>query len=56
MARPRVTVVGLGPGGPDLVTAGTLARIDEVAVRFVRTTRHPSVAVVGDAISFDEVY
>ncbi len=28
--RPRVVVVGLGPGGPDLLTAGTLAAIDAV--------------------------
>jgi tetrapyrrole methylase family protein/MazG family protein len=54
----RVTVVGLGPGGPDLVTAGTRAEIERVPVRFVRTTRHPSASVVIDAgaSSFDERY
>lgn len=52
----RVTVVGLGPGGPDLVTAGTLDTIDAIAHRFVRTTRHPAAVVVGDAISFDAIY
>ena len=52
----RVTVVGLGPGGPDLVTAGTLAELDRVPVRFLRTTRHPSASVVVDARSFDDVY
>ena len=53
---PRVVVVGLGPGGPDLVTAGVTAAIDRSAVRFLRTTRHPSVPVVGQAASFDELY
>jgi tetrapyrrole methylase family protein/MazG family protein len=52
---PRVTVVGLGPGGPDLVTAGTLDELRRVPVRFVRTTRHPSASVV-EGGSFDEIY
>jgi len=52
----RVTVVGLGPGGPDLVTAGTLTELDRVPVRFVRTTHHPSASVVADARSFDALY
>ena len=52
----RVTVVGLGPGGPDLVTAGTLAQLERVPVRFLRTTRHPSASVVADARSFDDLY
>jgi tetrapyrrole methylase family protein/MazG family protein len=52
----RVTVVGLGPAGPDLVTAATSAAISSVAVRFVRTTRHPAAALVEPAESFDDVY
>ncbi len=52
----RVTVVGLGPGGPDLVTAGTLAAIDAVPVRFLRTSRHPAASVVAGAASFDRLY
>src|SRR5581483_2200510 len=52
----RVVVVGLGPAGPDLVTPATLAAIERVTVRFVRTRRHPSVSVVGAASSFDDVY
>jgi tetrapyrrole methylase family protein/MazG family protein len=52
----RVVVVGLGPGGPDLVTAGTLAAIEAHPHRFVRTLRHPAAAVVGAATSFDDVY
>lgn len=53
---PRVVVVGLGPAGPDLVTTGTLEAIENAAVRFIRTRRHPSAGVVGDATSFDEIY
>ena len=52
----RIVVVGLGPAGPDLVTAGTRDAIDAVDVRFVRTTRHPAVEVVGEATSFDDLY
>ena len=52
----RVTVVGLGPGGPDLVTAGTLAAIDAAPVRFLRTSRHPAAVVVPGARTFDDLY
>ena len=52
----RVIIVGLGPAGPELVTAATSAAIARVGVRFVRTTRHPAAAVVEPAESFDEVY
>ncbi|MDQ1375006.1 MAG: tetrapyrrole methylase family protein / MazG family protein, partial [Actinomycetota bacterium] len=52
----RVVVVGLGPGDADLMTAGTLAAIAAVPMRFVRTSRHPAVAAVPDAASFDSVY
>jgi tetrapyrrole methylase family protein / MazG family protein len=53
---PRVVVVGLGPAGPDLVTAATLHAIERVSHRFVRTLRHPSAEVVPDAVSFDHLY
>jgi tetrapyrrole methylase family protein/MazG family protein len=52
----RVVVVGLGPGGPDLVTTGTLAAIDSHQHRFLRTTRHPAAEVVAGATTFDAVY
>jgi tetrapyrrole methylase family protein/MazG family protein len=51
-----VVAVGLGPGGPDLVTTGAMAAIERVPVRFLRTTRHPAAVVVTDATSFDSVY
>jgi tetrapyrrole methylase family protein / MazG family protein len=56
MTKPTVVVVGLGPGGPDLVTAGTLAELDAVPHRFLRTARHPSASVVADATTLDHHY
>ena len=55
-ARPSITVVGLGPGEPGLVTAATRDAIEASAVRFVRTRRHPSAGLVGEAASFDHHY
>ena len=52
----RVTIVGLGPGGPQYVTQQTLEAISNHSHRFVRTTRHPSASLVGPATSFDDVY
>lgn len=52
----RIVVVGLGPAGPDLITAGTQAEIDRIPVRFVRTTRHPASSAVSNATSFDHLY
>jgi tetrapyrrole methylase family protein/MazG family protein len=53
---PRVTVVGLGPAGPELVTASTAAAIARVHVRFLRTTRHPAASMAEPAESFDALY
>jgi tetrapyrrole methylase family protein / MazG family protein len=54
--RPTITVVGLGPGDERFVTTQTLEAIAAAPVRFVRTSRHPSASLVGDATSFDDVY
>ena len=56
MNLPTVTVVGLGPGGAGHVTAETLAAIERVPHRFLRTSRHPSADLVAGATSFDDVY
>jgi tetrapyrrole methylase family protein / MazG family protein len=56
MTPPRVTVVGLGPGDERWVTSQVRDAIAAATVRFVRTARHPSAAVVAHATSFDEVY
>lgn len=49
-------VVGLGPAGPDLVTAAVLEAIERIPVRFLRTSRHPCASVVGPATSCDDLY
>jgi tetrapyrrole methylase family protein/MazG family protein len=54
----RLTVVGLGPAGPELVNAATTAAIAAVAPerRWLRTTRHPAAAAAGTDRSFDDAY
>jgi tetrapyrrole methylase family protein/MazG family protein len=49
-------VVGLGPGDPGLISAAAHDALAEIEPRFVRTTRHPSAALAGPAVSFDPVY
>ncbi|MGH9085956.1 MAG: SAM-dependent methyltransferase, partial [Acidimicrobiales bacterium] len=53
---PKVTVVGLGPAGPDLLTTGTVEAIGRASTRFLRTRRHPAAAAVPEAADFDHVY
>lgn len=55
-SRSRIVVCGLGPATEDLVTAATTAAIDRISHRYLRTRRHPSAKVVGDAATFDDVY
>jgi tetrapyrrole methylase family protein/MazG family protein len=52
----RVVVVGLGPGDPRLVSAAATEAIAACAVRFVRTSHHPSAGLVEPATSFDALY
>lgn len=52
----RIVVVGLGPAGPDLLTAETAAAIARIPVRFLRTSRHLAASAVPDAIAFDDLY
>jgi tetrapyrrole methylase family protein/MazG family protein len=49
-------VAGLGPAGPDLLTAGTLTAIASVSRQLLRTRRHPAAVAVPDATDFDAVY
>jgi tetrapyrrole methylase family protein / MazG family protein len=53
---PRVVVCGLGPASADLVTTATRAAIERIPQRFLRTSRHPSADVVGEATTFDPLY
>jgi tetrapyrrole methylase family protein/MazG family protein len=54
--RPRIVVVGLGPGGHDHVTVETRQAIDRVTHRYLRTAVHPSADLVPDAVTFDALY
>jgi tetrapyrrole methylase family protein/MazG family protein len=49
-------VVGLGPAGPELLTAATVDALDAVPHRYLRTSRHPAAAAVVGAVSFDALY
>lgn len=55
-----LSVVGLGPAGPELVSTAVLAVLDEADQVFLRTARHPAASVVTarrpDAASFDGRY
>ena len=55
-ALPRIVVVGLGPGGPEYVTEQTKTAIQRAKHRFLRTSVHPSAALVTDAATFDHFY
>lgn len=54
--KPRIVVVGLGPGGIDHVTEQTQNTLRRIPHRFLRTSVHPSASLVDDATSFDNVY
>jgi tetrapyrrole methylase family protein / MazG family protein len=54
--RPRIVVCGLGPAGPDLVTAATHDAVGRIPQRFLRTARHPAAGVVGEVPTFDHLY
>lgn len=53
---PRVVVAGLGPAGPDLLTAATREALERIPTRWLRTARHPAAATVPGAATFDELY
>ncbi len=54
--RPRIVVVGLGPGGHDHVTVETREAIARAEHRYLRTAIHPSADLVADASTFDDLY
>ncbi|MBW3612803.1 MAG: hypothetical protein KY392_02955, partial [Chloroflexi bacterium] len=56
LSMASVTVVGLGPAGPELLTTATTAAVAATPVRFLRTRRHPAASAVPAAESFDEEY
>ena len=55
----HIAVVGLGPGGPGLITADTIERLTRAHAAgrlWLRTSRHPAASVVAGAPTFDHVY
>jgi tetrapyrrole methylase family protein/MazG family protein len=54
--RPRIVVVGLGPGSHDHVTVETRQAIANAQHRYLRTAIHPSADLVSDATTFDRLY
>jgi len=56
VTRPRVVIAGIGPAGPELVTGEVSAAIGRIKHRYLRTARHPSAAVVPNAIACDDLY
>ena len=52
----RIVVVGLGPGGVDHVTTETLAAIERIKHRHLRTSIHPSAHLVPNAVTHDDLY
>ena len=56
MGRPTITIVGLGPGGPDLLTAATLDVLASGRPQFLRTARHPAASAAATAVTFDHHY
>ncbi|MBA2752395.1 MAG: nucleotide pyrophosphohydrolase [Actinobacteria bacterium] len=54
--RPLVTVAGLGPAGPDLITAGTGSAIEAIPHQVLRTRRHPAASALPEAADCDALY
>jgi tetrapyrrole methylase family protein/MazG family protein len=49
-------VVGLGPAGPELLTASARAAIEGAGACYLRTGRHPAAAAFGALPTFDHHY
>ncbi len=54
--RPRVTVVGLGPAGDELLGPGVAETMAGARRAYLRTARHPAASAFGWAGSFDHLY
>ncbi len=56
---PQITIVGLGPGDPDLITRRAWTLLSTASEVWCRTLRHPSVAAVAkhtQVHSYDDLY
>ena len=56
MTRPRVTVVGLGPGDVRCLTRATVEAIATASHARLRTGRHPAAAEFPDVPTYDDWY
>lgn len=56
MTRPRVTVVGLGPGDATLLTRATVDALKFAPLARLRTGRHPAANEFPDVATYDEWY
>jgi tetrapyrrole methylase family protein / MazG family protein len=55
-AAARIDVVGLGPAGSEMLTAGTLALLADAPQVFLRTGRHPAADAFDGVRTFDGHY
>ncbi|MNX07538.1 Nucleoside triphosphate pyrophosphohydrolase/pyrophosphatase MazG [compost metagenome] len=55
-----ITVIGLGSGDPDKLTLGSLKKLQQAEIRYVRTLDHPVISWLEETgisfKSFDEIY
>jgi tetrapyrrole methylase family protein/MazG family protein len=56
MSKPRIEIVGLGPAGEEFITDHTRQRIAAHNHRYLRTSQHPSAAIVAAAHTLDHHY
>jgi len=56
MSKPRIEIVGLGPAGEEFVTDHTRQRIAAHNYRYLRTSQHPSAAIVAATHTLDHHY
>lgn len=56
MTRPRVTVVGLGPGDAEYLTQGAITALNSATHARLRTARHPAASSFPDVPSYDQWY
>ncbi len=54
--RPRITVVGLGPAGAELLGPGVVETMAGAPRIYLRTARHPAASSFDSARSFDHLY
>jgi tetrapyrrole methylase family protein/MazG family protein len=59
LSEQRLTVVGLGPGNPSLITREAWSALEAAGTVYLRTATHPAVAGLPpevELVSFDEYY